>query len=318
MYLNFLLLQVWYELVQFGARQEDSVFDSNSRIVDVEEESKHLEVICDCGAEMRLNTPLILYGTRATYCSMCTKPILSNSFMYHCPNGKDTKHPRKGFCDFCANCGDIQAQKNKSEIKIDEEEEDVTVKTSNKANTTMAVRRPKLRDRVSGRPRKQEENHILFESLYGMANDRLLKQRLKLKETIDKLLNRASFKEMIRYQQANEDRIEANALRQDNGEYITFPNRLGFDIKKLEELNLKDFYNVNVYLSNLMIVANALNNKFHETMEIILKKDFSVTYQRGPLKRIERCIAKTESDYADKPVSFLPFHIFVFVLFFLS
>ena len=47
-----------------------------------------------------------------------------------------------------------------------------------------------------------------------------------------------------------------------------------------------------IYLSRLMLVANALNVKFHSTMKDILKQDFNVSYQKGPLKRIERCQAK--------------------------
>ena len=78
-----------------------------------------------------------------------------------------------------------------------------------------------------------------------------------------------------------------------------------------------------------MIVANALNNKFHDLMKndilkkgtefkiirfpflllfvlyfgdlfvsLVTKIDLSVSYQSGPLKRIERCVAKAETDYS--------------------
>lgn len=61
---------------------------------------------------------------------------------------------------------------------------------------------------------------------------------------------------------------------------------------------MKDFYDMRVHLSKLLIVANALNDKFHDIMRNdILRKDFACMYQAGPLKAIERCQSKTENDY---------------------
>ena len=45
-------------------------------------------------------------------------------------------------------------------------------------------------------------------------------------------------------------------ISSDDEEHLIFPNKLGFDIKKIEELKLKDFYDSKVYLSNLMVVAS--------------------------------------------------------------
>ena len=146
---------------------------------------------------------------------------------------------------------------------------------------------------------------ILFENLAGMADKKLEHHTEKLKRKIDKLSKNVAWIEMTKYEQPIADRVQQRGtinLRQDNGDYVTYPNKLGFDVKKLDELKLKDFYDSRVYLSNLMLVANAVNDKFHDTLKNdILKKDFSVDYQRGPLKRIERCQAKAETDYALKP-----------------
>ena len=148
-------------------------------------------------------------------------------------------------------------------------------------------------------------NIILFENLASMADKKLEHHTEKLKRKIDKLSKNTAWNEMIKYEQAMGDRVQQSGtinLRQDNGDYVTYPNKLGFDVKKLDELKLKDFYDSRVYLSNLMLVANAVNDKFHDTLKNdILKKDFSVDYQRGPLKKIERCQSKAETDYSLKP-----------------
>ena len=80
--------------------------------------------------------------------------------------------------------------------------------------------------------------------------------------------HRSAWKQMIGYSvNASEE------LRQDSSEHLPFPNQLKFDIKKLSILGLKDFYDTKIYLPNLMIVASALNNRFHDLMKNdILKK----------------------------------------------
>ena len=87
------------------------------------------------------------------------------------------------------------------------------------------------------------------------ANDQLLVQKQQLKEIIDGLSDNADWNAMITFEQARGDRVVQRGdvnLRQDNGDYVTYPNKLGFDVKKLEQLKLKDFYDSNVYLSNLI------------------------------------------------------------------
>ena len=103
---------------------------------------------------------------------------------------------------------------------------------------------------------------------------------------------------IIKYEESKSDMIsgmDANGgsnLRQDNEKHLLFANKLGFDVKRLDKLKLKDFYDSKVYLPNLIIVAKSLDDEFHKTMKDIFKKDFKIDYQRGPLKRIERCAAK--------------------------
>ena len=141
----------------------------------------------------------------------------------------------------------------------------------------------------------------------NMANKKLEQHTEKLKKKIDGMSKNVSWIKMIKYEQAIGDRVQQSGvlnLRQDCKDYVTYPNKLGnrFDVKKLQELKLTDFYDSRVYLSNLMLVANAVNEKFHDVLKNdILKKDFACDYQQGPIKRIERCQAKAETDYSLKP-----------------
>ena len=142
---------------------------------------------------------------------------------------------------------------------------------------------------------------VLYARLVALANKELIKQTKKLKQDIDNVQQSAEAKDWSRMTTFGMNERPLN-LRQDNEERLTFPNQLGFDVKMLEKLGLKDFYDSKIYLSNLMVVANMLNSEFHRMMkEDVLKPDKRVIYRAGPVKKIERCQQKAETDYALKP-----------------
>ena len=242
---------------------------------------QQFEVICNCGMSMELR--------RGGYikCNDCKEnDIGGTSFLYQCPKGVNSELHRNGF-KICYECGEKRWKKLKAkrenEAKDNESKEDSDDENSNGNN-----------------------GGTLFNNLYEMADGRLVEQKRFLKSKIDEIAADPSWKFMIKYEQAKADRIvkkegEKLLLRQDDEEHLTFPNKLGFDLKKIEELKLKDFYDSKVYLSNLMVVAKALNNEFHETMkDVIFRNDFKVDYNRGPIKQMRRCQAKAESDYASR------------------
>ena len=281
--------QIWYEYVTFAKSVADDAAKKNS----AEEQTgvsgaggtskSEFVVLCDCGIPLELR-----YAKAGVTCSDCKeKVIAATSFLYECAKGVNSILHRNGF-KICYECGEKRWKKLKEKRK--KEEKDDETKENNDATG---------------------QGGTLFNNLYTMADERLIEQKEFLKSKIDPLAADPSWKEMIKYEQAKEDRIakkegEELLLRQDDEEHLTFPNKLGFDIKKIEELKLKDFYDSKVYLSNLMVVANALDGVFHDTMQKqVLKLDFHVNYKRGPIKTMRRCQAKAESDYASRkyPIS---------------
>ena len=221
-------------------------------------------------------------------CNDCKDNTLDEgTYGYECLKGINSELHRSGF-KICYQCGEKRWKKLQEKRKTETKENENTQDSNSSGNAS------------------SETGGTLFNNLYEMADGRLIEQKQFLKNKIDAISNEASWKQMIKYEQAKADRIvkkegEQLLLRQDDEEHLTFPNKLGFDIKKIEELKLKDFYDSKVYLSNLMVVANALNDKFHDTMKKdILKKDFRVDYNRGPIKQMRRCQAKAESDYASR------------------
>ena len=153
---------------------------------------------------------------------------------------------------------------------------------------------------------------IMYSKLVDIVNKNET-QRNYLKRKINKILRNESFfwNKMINFKEYLVCE-ETPGLRQDSvldkntsQQILKYPIRSTFDYDKLESYNLVDRYNSLVYLSNLIIVANSLNQLYHTTMknEILSKLPSSVNYKytAGPLKQHERMVTKSESDYAAKP-----------------
>ena len=143
---------------------------------------------------------------------------------------------------------------------------------------------------------------ILYSNLVYLTNHAIHKNQEILKADIEKIMNNEGthWNTMINFKEFVINEIDAKiGPRQDDEKVLTFPNKLSIDVKRLESLRLKDFYNSRVYLSNLQIIGRALNEKFHATVEnVLLADDKDAIYRPGPLKGIERSQAKSETDYA--------------------
>ena len=277
---------IWYELVDFAAirhkkEEEESGIDK-----------KWLRILhCKCGEMLELGDPHATWAQMFLYvdCSKCNSQVGWDK-SYLCGKGLTTDHP-KGYalCDTCV-------------FAMDMDDAESNVDDVNGVNDALVTTGGNVKQIGKDLNVTSGARGVLFNNIVKMANDKLVLQKEALKERIDSLANNNSWKEMINYKQDKHDMIEQRGddgelnLRQDNSDYVTYPNRLGFDIKKLQQFKLKDFYDSNVYLPNLLIVGNALNDKFHDVLENdILKKDFHCQYYKGPLKKISRCQAKSES-----------------------
>ena len=265
-------------------------------------------VFCDCGRPCEMNIPFKVKGSSifSTRCNDCSKRIEDTEFIYHCPKGTNSKKHTNGF-DLCSDCGEKRFVNKNNKIEttdkriIDQDVEAIELKDDTKENIddqveTTAEKEKSKRKRKKRKTRTNGKQVLLYSRLNDMADYGLKKQQNKLKSIIDEWENDRDWRKMINFEM--HQAIPSSALRQDNGEYLSFPNTLGFDVKKLESLKMKDFYNVRVYLPRLIIVGKALDDKYHETMSDILKDDKNCEYMRGSLKRIERCQAKSESEFS--------------------
>ena len=219
---------IWYELVHFHQPRSNLVgggSELNKKKGDnVSNDSNSFQLICDCGCEMELNSVRNVYGYYS-YCIKCLTEIPQSDYMYHCPKGKSKYHPKKEYFHLCASCGNKRALQGGGK-HVQRKQENKNSRSINKQNS---------------------DGNILFNNLYGMADDRLLKQKKEFQKIIDKLSLQQSWKDMIsfpnkNYKNLHVKEIDGLNLRQDSKECLTFPNELGFDIVKLNELNLRDFY----------------------------------------------------------------------------
>ena len=295
---NLLSSVIWYELVSFdasdpvllsainavgGGRDNASNDDSSSN-------SNENRLFCDCGTMYELTLPISTLRRHWIQCIDCNQYSYHNRYFYHCPNSTANKHSRTDLCLQCSRKRKENMTKSAS----------TTAETGETAVTAVTTT---TQAKQSNKKSKQQQHFILYAELFGMANDKLNKEKLKLKEKIDKISSHQAWKHMVNKQLPKNSQVRSKDLRQDSSELLTFPTQVGFDPKKLTKLGLKDFYDVKVYLPKLLIVASALDDKFHDTLKNdILRKDMTVNYTRGPLKRIERCQAKGT-----------PFLIFFFV-----
>ena len=153
---------------------------------------------------------------------------------------------------------------------------------------------------------KEFEIPSLFKELLNITDSKKEKQQKLLKETIDKISNDEGWNKMILFEEYCICDPEIG-LRQDfihsieTGEQIlNYPVLPYFDEKELKKSKLKNKYDITGYLSKLMVIANSLNDEFHETIKLLLIDDVKCKYMEGPIKLLERCIHKAEVEYSDK------------------
>ena len=277
----------------------DEVDENGNRKKSNEKTVQFMKINCDCSAILKLYTPLKVYSTKShTQCRDCGAYMSPTMYLLHCPNGKTEQHP-KGF-DLCQNCGEARWEKQKLAKEKLQQEQKASQALQAHQGKQIAMPQSTMIETAESKEANDidAEKGILYNNLYSMVSEKLVQEKLKLKETVDKLSDDPWWKKMISFKQYRDERGSVN-LRQDSSEYLTFPNKLGISVRKLETLKMKDFYDSKIYLPNLMIVAKSLDSKFHNVMKnVIFQKDFNVEYVRGPLKTIERAQAKAESDYS--------------------
>lgn len=193
------------------------------------------------------------------------------------------------------NGGDTTVTTKNTMVDADSINNNETKTDDKKENTTMDDSSHESKENM------KKDDKIFYDRLVNIANQELVRQTNKLQDDIGNVsfLEHNGWNNMINFSpllETSKDLNNGMSLRQDNEMWLTFPNKLSFDQNTLEKLSLTNFYDSKVYLSNLIIVGNILNPHFQKMMsQDILKNDKKVLYKAGPLKKVERCIAKAEN-----------------------
>lgn len=107
-----------------------------------------------------------------------------------------------------------------------------------------------------------------------MCGEKSVAVKNYLQKHIDELLSdksrRDDFSSLVNYKNYLDERVDARVgLRQDDSKIMQFPNKSGADERQLRELNLLGIYDSQVFCSNLVIVANIINNEFENEIRRI-------------------------------------------------
>ena len=150
---------------------------------------------------------------------------------------------------------------------------------------------------------------LLFDEIETTVNQELEKQQKFLKESFlasDKK-ERQHWRNVLNYKEWMDKTMSSpSGLRQDN-----IPNGIvsKFSANELFTNDLtgfdgKEMYDLNSYLTELLITSQALNGQFQKDAARLVIDKNSVgcgTYAAGPVKLAKRCQIKAQTDYAQKP-----------------
>eukprot|EP01084_Bolivina_argentea_P265318 449688_1 len=163
--------------------------------------------------------------------------------------------------------------------------------------------------------RKGDKNVLFFE-LLNIVNDGLEDVvNTKLRQPFLQIAQKTpdDWKELCSY---DTETILESKCRQDS-----IPNGMKPDYSVAEltqyvpgstTFNAHKHYDINEYLSKLLLTAHTVDKEFHESIKQIFDIDLEtdkskitelndMEYQRGPVKLINRMKAKAETDYANEP-----------------
>ena len=270
--------------------------------------------MCKCGSVFVLTTAAETYAGGEACCDVCRGDVSGTDLVYHCPKGFVPAH--NGGADTCAKC----VKHYKQTIKDDTASHGSSISgimydhLSNLAENALSHSNSRVDRDESSREKKTNMNSLLAavaliqqQQKYN-THDKSKRGTNTRQSTIIEQKQSHSFEEMINYQEyiVNDRTTSINGLRQDNKDLMTFPN--GSNERQLNQLTkhgLKDFYDLQVYLPSLMIVANSLNEPFQKTMKNMIVNNSEMgngcLFKAAPIKQLSRAQAKAESDYAACP-----------------
>ena len=262
--------------------------------------------VCSCDKYLKITTPMHVVGGDTFKCAECARKIGDLEYFYFC-NNKITNGKHGDRHGYCLSCGKIK--KGYASVTSDQLKavKNRYKKKGQKLTTKQAQTILLSGDDTYGAEDSNlnEKSGVLFDKLLKIVQNQLVTQKEFLKRHIDDLAenNSKEWEQVTNFEEfyiCDEIRQDSMISRETGQELIKYPNLTSFSEKELNDYGMKNLYESNAYLSELVVKAHLINGVFHETMGMILEDDSNVKYRGGPVKQIARAQTKSETDYANK------------------
>ncbi len=152
---------------------------------------------------------------------------------------------------------------------------------------------------------------MLFAQLLNICKESLKANELFLKKKIEetKAKEPKGWKSLRLFPEYKAMEVRQDFITSENGgNLVKYPIKIEHPIAQLKKWGISENYDLTVYIGKLSIIARVINDIFHRTMREMYgidlengeNKEGTVSYMAGPLKAMERCVAKVQNDYANE------------------
>ena len=250
---------------------------------EIENDISYWSIDCNCGSKYKWT----VYLNDSCYCGECKRLVPAAEPVFTCSNKHKTDEKNSDVVEakhLCVECG-------KKVAIVDKSNYDAPISFG----TTDA--------------------NILYNMVVDIAKDSTKKAQTFIYDKIELIkLNNDDKKAWDEILQFSNFKICADdvPVRQDsiidksnNQELITYPNKSQFNVQLLRNIGEIETYNINGYLSNLLLISHSLDEIFHKTTEsIISQSNIKCKYKAGPVKTMDRCQKKAHDyRYFDFPTT---------------
>lgn len=150
----------------------------------------------------------------------------------------------------------------------------------------------------------RKSNAMVFDFVVESLNTEVNYQKEFIKDKIRDLLFDPNYEKNLEIvenvrEQANsqlkfelrQDSLDSNKVRYNTYDLMMSSN---------DKFDSSKEYDNNIYLTSLIVTAHALNNEFQRQMkEFVSIYNSNAMFQSAPVKVIQRCLIKSQTDYAD-------------------
>ncbi len=161
----------------------------------------------------------------------------------------------------------------------------------------------------NGTKTQQKFEDLLFADLLGICKESLTGNELFLKNKIEEAKEKEpeAWKSLRHFPEYKALEVRQDVITSQNGgNLVNYPIKLEYAVKQLKKWGIAEKYDLTIYIGKLCILARIINDAFHPSMRKIFEidstsgenKEGTISYMAGPIKAMERCMAKVQNDYA--------------------